>query len=33
MVWLIDLGRYAEQSEARKFYDMGGEKIDQLCDW
>ena len=24
--WLNDLRRYAEQSKARKFYDMGGEK-------
>ena len=26
MLLLNDLRRYAEQSEARKFYDMGGEK-------
>ena len=26
MLWLNDLRRYAERSEARKFYDMGGEK-------
>ena len=26
ILWLNDLRRYAEQSEARKFYDMGGEK-------
>ena len=26
MFWLNDLRRYAEWSEARKFYDMGGEK-------
>ena len=26
MLWLNDLRRYAEQSEARKFYDMSGEK-------
>ena len=26
MLWLNDLRRYAEWSEARKFYDMGGKK-------
>ena len=26
MLWLNNLRRYAEWSEARKFYDMGGEK-------
>ena len=25
-LWLYNFGRYAEQSEARKFYDMDGEK-------
>ena len=33
MLWLNDLRRYAKQSEAEKFYDMGWWKIDQLCDW
>ena len=27
MLWLNDLRRYAEQSMARKLYDMGGEKL------
>ena len=26
MLWLNDLRRYGDWSEARKFYDMGGEK-------
>ena len=25
-LWLYNFRRYAEQSKARKFYDMGGEK-------
>ena len=25
-LWLLDLMRHAKQSEARKFYDMSGEK-------
>ena len=33
MLRLNDLRRYAKRTEARKFYDMGGAKIDQLCDW